>query len=162
MYRQSKNLLNIFSTCPHNIANFRPLTAKIGSVISGSPANFDWFRVLPSLLQQCQQRRSPEANQTLHDVWSSPGLVHYIYIFRALAPSRNFGRCNIHFTSKCCVHLYWQRYCTALQQQASTKLRRDTRNGITELSQRAPFTFGWAAITLSISQRSSFMYFASC
>jgi len=27
-----------------------------------------------------------EVNQTLDDVWPSPGLVHYIYIFMALAP----------------------------------------------------------------------------
>jgi len=41
---------------------------------------------------------------------------------RALAPLRNFARCNIHFTSKSCFLLYWQRYCTALQQRVSTKL----------------------------------------
>jgi len=34
------------------------------------------FRVLASLLHR---RRSTEINQTLHDVWPSPGLVHYIY-----------------------------------------------------------------------------------
>ena len=44
----------------------------------GHPVNFNWFRVLPSLLQR---RRLPEANQTLLDVWPSPGLVHYIYTF---------------------------------------------------------------------------------
>ena len=31
---------------------------------------------------------SVEVNQTLHDVWPSPGLVHYIYILGALAPNR--------------------------------------------------------------------------
>jgi len=35
--------------------------------------------MLASLLQQC---RSPEANQTLNNVWPSLGLVHYIYIFQ--------------------------------------------------------------------------------
>ena len=79
-----KKLLNgnISSTCPHNMVNFRPLTAEIGSGVWGTPANFNGFRVLPSLLQR---RRSPEANQTLHDVWPSAGLVHYIYIFGLLA-----------------------------------------------------------------------------
>ena len=69
-----KNLLNsnISSTCFHNMVNVGPLTAEIGSVVLGTPANFNGFRVLPSLLQG---RRSPEANQTLHDVWPSPGLV---------------------------------------------------------------------------------------
>ena len=38
----------------------------------GTPPNFNGFRVLPSLLQR---RRSPEAKQTLHDVWPSPGLL---------------------------------------------------------------------------------------
>jgi len=58
-------------------ANFGPLTAEIVAVW-GTAANFNGFRVLPSLLQR---RCSPEANQTLHDVWPSPALVHYMYIF---------------------------------------------------------------------------------
>jgi len=37
----------------------------------------------------------------------------------------------------------------------SQTLRRGTRNGITELSQRAPPIFGWAAITLGIGPHSS-------
>jgi len=52
-YRQSeKNLLNsnIFSTCPHNMVNFGPLTAEFGSGVWGTPANFNWFRVLAALL----------------------------------------------------------------------------------------------------------------
>jgi len=64
---------NVSSTCPHNMADFDPLTAEIGSVVWGTPANFNGFRVLPSLLQR---RRSPEANQILHDVWPPPGLVN--------------------------------------------------------------------------------------
>jgi len=42
----------------------------------GTPENFNVFRVLASLLQS-----SPEANQTWHDAWPSPGLVHYINTF---------------------------------------------------------------------------------
>jgi len=46
-----------------------------------------------------------------------------IYTFPGtLAPWQNFARCKIHFTSKSCVFLYCQRYCTALQQRASAKL----------------------------------------
>ena len=37
-------------------------------------ANFNAFRVLSSLLHRC---RSTEVNQTFHDVWPSPGLVHF-------------------------------------------------------------------------------------
>jgi len=84
MYRQSeKNLLNSnASTFPHNMANFGQLTDEIGSGVWGTPANFNGFRVLLSLLQR---RRSPEANLSLHDVWPSPGLVHLITFSAALA-----------------------------------------------------------------------------
>jgi len=123
MYWQSgKTRLNSnsSSTCPHNVANFGPLTAEISSGVWGTSANFNGFRVLPSLLQW---RRSPEANQTLHDVWPSPIGWYTIYAFLgALAPWRNFARWNIHFSSKSCVLVCWQRYCTALQQRASVKL----------------------------------------
>ena len=117
-----KNLLNgnISSMSSQYIANFGPLTAEIGSGVWGTPANFNWFRILPSLLQR---RRSPEANQTLHDVWPSHGLVHYIYIFGGLLPLTEF--CPVQFslyTSKSCVLLYWQRYCTAVKQRASAKV----------------------------------------
>jgi len=93
----------------------------------------------------------------LHDVWPSPALVHYIYTFSGpLVPWRNFASCKTHFTSKSYVLLYWQHYCTALQQRASAKLWHGTRNGITELTQRAPPIFGWAAITLGIWLHSNF------
>jgi len=47
-----KNLLssNISSRCPHNVVNFDPLTAEIGSGVWGTPANFNWFCVLAALL----------------------------------------------------------------------------------------------------------------
>jgi len=75
-----KNLLssNISSTCSHNMVNLGLLMAEICWRIWGTRANFNAFRVLPSLLQG---RRLPEANQTLRDVWPSPGLVHCIYTF---------------------------------------------------------------------------------
>ena len=102
------------------MTNFGPLTTKIGSGVCGTPANFNWLCILPSLLQR---RRSPEANQTLHGVWPSHGLVHYIYIFGGSCPlMTEFCRCNVHCTSKSCVRLYWQRYCTAVQQRASAKV----------------------------------------
>ena len=47
-----KNLLNtnISCTCPHNMTNFGPLVAEIGWRVWGTPANFNGFRVLASLL----------------------------------------------------------------------------------------------------------------
>ena len=38
-------------------------------------------------------RRSLEANQTLHDIWPSPWLVHYIH-FRGFLPLKEF--CQVH------------------------------------------------------------------
>jgi len=85
----------------------------------GSPANCKGFRVLASLLQR---RHTPEANQTLHDVWPSPGLLHYVYIFGRFCLSEF---CQVQ--TLLCVQvlrspMYWQRYCTALQQGASARL----------------------------------------
>jgi len=49
---QKKNLWNsnTSSTCPHNMVNFGPLIAEIGSGVWGTPANFSWFRILAALL----------------------------------------------------------------------------------------------------------------
>jgi len=63
---------------------FSPLTAEMCWQVWGTPANFNRFCVLALLLHQ---RRSTEVNQSLHDVWPSPGLVHYIYILGGLAPN---------------------------------------------------------------------------
>ena len=52
-YRQSeKNLLssNTSSTCPYNVVNFGALAAEILSLVWGTPANFNGFRVLAALL----------------------------------------------------------------------------------------------------------------
>jgi len=53
MYQQSeKNLLNsnTSSTCPDNTVNFGLLTAEIRWRVWGTPAHFNGFRVLASLL----------------------------------------------------------------------------------------------------------------
>jgi len=49
---RKKNLLssNIFSRCPHNMVNFGCLVAEIDSLVWGTPANFNGFRVLAALL----------------------------------------------------------------------------------------------------------------
>jgi len=77
--------INISSACAHNMANFGPLTAEIVSGVWGNPANFNRFRILPSLLQR---RRSPEANQTARclAVSSTGTLYMYIYIFGGFCP----------------------------------------------------------------------------
>jgi len=151
-----KNMLNsnISSTCPHNMANFGPLTAAIGSGVSGTPANFNGFRVLPSLLQQ---GRSPEANQTLYDVWPSPGLLHYIYIFWGLLPPTEFWPVQ----NSLYVQVLHSPILAALLPGTpaagiSQTLWHGTRNGIKELSQTAPSIFCWVVITLGIGPHSCF------
>jgi len=126
-----KKLLNsnICSTGPHNMVNFGPLTAEICL-----PANFNEFCVLPLFLQWY---RSPEANQTLHDIWRSPTLVHYIYIFGALCPLTEF--CPVQ--NSIYIQVFRSPILAALLQGnpvvgVNQTLRRATRNGITELSQR--------------------------
>jgi len=82
-----KMLNNIFSMRRHNMVNFGPPGAEILSLVWGTPANFSGFRVLVLLLQR---RRWTVANQTLHDVWPSPGLVHSIHIFWGSCPVTEF------------------------------------------------------------------------
>ena len=100
------------------VANVCPLAAEIGLGVWGTPANFNGFRVLASLLKRC---RSPEANQTLHDVWPSHGWYTIFTFSGVLAPDgilQNFILCPCLAFS-----LHWQCYCTALQQLlASAKL----------------------------------------
>jgi len=65
------------------MVNFGPLAAETGSLVWAIPANFNGFPAMASLMQR---RRSMEAHQTLHYVWPSPGLVHYIYIIYIYFP----------------------------------------------------------------------------
>jgi len=155
MYRQlEKDWLNnnISSTCSYNMAHVIPLMVEISSGVSGTPANFNRFCVLASLLQR---RRSLEANQTLHVVWPSPGLQHYIFIFSGTCPPMEF--CQVQNSR--CVQVLPSRILAALLHGTpaagiSQTLWRGTRNGIMGLPQRAPPIFGLAAITLGISPQS--------
>jgi len=73
------------STCSHNMANFGPLTAEICWRVWGTLANFNGFRVMPSLLQR---GRSPEANKLCMMFGCLLG-CYTIYTFSgALAPDR--------------------------------------------------------------------------
>jgi len=165
MYQQSeKNLLNsnISCTCPHNMANFGPLTAEICWQVCGIPANFNGLRILPLLPQR---RRSPETNQTLHDVWPSPGLLQYIYIFGAFCPPDTILP-SAKFTLRPSLAFLYIGSVTARHGTppagVSQTLRHGTKNGITELLQRAPPIFGRAAIMLGIGPHSSFNNSLSC
>jgi len=86
----------------------------------------------------------------------------YIHFGGLLPPWQNFVQCKIHFVSKSCVLLYWQRYCTALQQRASAKLCCMAKGMELPTFQRLPPIFGWAAITLGIGPHSSSIQCTSC
>jgi len=75
---------NISSTCPHNMVNFGPLTAETGSLVWGTPANFNGVCVLASLLHR---RRSTEVNKTLHDVCRLLDCC-IVYTFSGALPSK--------------------------------------------------------------------------
>jgi len=101
------------------MVNFSLLAAEIVSLVWGTPANFNGFRVLASLVQRL---RSTEANQTFHNVWSLPVLVDYIYIFGSCCSVTEF--CQVQ-NSLCVLQVlrsYCQRYCTAVEQWARAKL----------------------------------------
>jgi len=56
-YQQlEKKLLssNISSTCSHNMVNFSLVAAEIVSIVCGTPANFNGFRVLAALVHGSQ------------------------------------------------------------------------------------------------------------
>jgi len=120
---------NVKKTCytaispprPHNMANFGPLAAEIGSGVWSTQANFNGFCVCLRYCSDVAHRR-PTKLCTMFD-----RLLGWYTIYTlsgALVPWWNFARCKIHFTSKSCVLLYWQRYCMALQQRVSAKLCR--------------------------------------
>jgi len=128
---------NISSTCPrearvHDMVNFGPLTAEIGWRVWGTPANFNGFRVLASLLHG---RRSTDVNQTLYDVRPSPRLLRYIYIFGGSCSLTEF--CQVQHSH--CVPVLRSHILAALLHDTpavcvSLTLRRVTRKGIRELS----------------------------
>jgi len=83
-----KNLLNssIFSKRPHIMVKFGPLVAEV-SLPVWAPQQIStgltcWLRYCPDVAQ----RTSTIVSQTLHDVWPSPWLVHYIYFFWGSCP----------------------------------------------------------------------------
>ena len=124
----------------------------------GPPANFNGFRVLPSLLQR---RRSLQANQTLHDAWPSPALIHYIII------NMHFWR-HLPLTEFCPVQN--SLYVQVLRSSILAALLHGTpAAGVSQTLREAwykewnyrtfteaPPIFGWADIALGIGPHSSF------
>jgi len=117
-----KNLVNssISSTCPHNMVNIGPLTAEIGLPVRGTSRHISmgfmsWLRYCTDVGHRRPIKLCTMFGRLLG--W------YTIYTFSgALTRWQNFARCRIHFTSQSCILLYWQRYCTALEQRLSAKL----------------------------------------
>jgi len=148
---------NISSIRLYNMVNFGPLTVetcwRVWWPQQISTSFVSWLRYCSDVAHRRATKHCTIIGRLLG--W------YVIYtISGALAPWRNFARCKIHFTSKSCVLLYWQRYCTAFEQRPSAKLcgmlqGMESRN----FSQRSPPIFGWAAITLGIGRHSSPFFF---
>jgi len=151
MYRQSKKnvKLQYILHMSHNMVNFGQLAPEIGLPDWGISANFNGFRLLASLLHR---RRSPEANQTLHDVWPSPVWAGTLYILfsKLLSPKGILSGAKLTLRPSLALS-----YIGTRALDVSRTLRHGTRNGIKELSPRAPPIFGRAAITLRIGLLSS-------
>jgi len=131
---------------------FGPLMAEIGSGVWGTPANFNGFRVLALLLQRCH---SLEANQTLHDVWPSPGLVHYLYILGAL-PLKEFCQVQnslcVPSLAFCYISSVTARHSSNRRQPKFAACYKEWNCGT--FAEGAIPIFGRAAITLGIGPHS--------
>ena len=105
---------NIFSRRPHNMANLGPLTAEIGLPVSGTQQILTGFA---SWLHYCSDvaLRRPTKLCTIFGRLLS---WHTVYAFFGLLPLDGIlpGANLIHFASKSCVLINWQRHCTALHQ----------------------------------------------
>ena len=137
------------------MANFGPLTDEIGSGVWGTPANFNGFAT-------CLRYYSDVADWRPTKLCTMFGRLLgwytiYIYIhFRGLLPLTEF--CPVQYSLY--VQVLRSSVLAALLHDTpaagvSQTLPCGTRNGITELSQRAPPIFGQAAITLGIDPHCS-------
>ena len=89
------------------MVNFGPLEAEIVSLVWGIPQQIStgfasWLRYCSDVAQ-----RKPT---TLCTMFGRLLVWYTIYTL-----SGTLARCKIHFPSKSCALLYWQRYCTALE-----------------------------------------------
>jgi len=135
------------------MANFGPLTAEICWEVWGTPAILTGFTYC---LRYCSDVAHPKSAKlcTMFAI-SWVGLLHCVYTFGRSCPLTEF--CHLQNS------LYVQVLCSPILATllhgtpaagVSQTLRHGTRNGITELSHRAPPIFGRAAITLGIGPRS--------
>jgi len=150
MYRQSEKKLlnsNVFSICPHNVANFGPLTAEICSAVWGHPSKFQRVSRL-GFVTAATSLTGGQQTFVRSSAVSWPGTL-YIYIFEGSCLLTEFCQISLRvqvLRSPILAALLHGTRAAAVYQT----LWRGTRKGITEISQRALPIFGWAAITLGI------------
>jgi len=140
--RIGKNLLNSNSscTCPHNMLNFGPLTAEIRWQVWGAPSKFRPVSRLGFVIAQMSLSGGQQNFAGCLGVsWSGT-----LYAFLGtLAPLTEF--CQLQ--NSLCVQVLRYPILAALVHgnraaAVSQTLWRGTRNGITELLQRALITLG--------------------
>jgi len=116
----------------------------------GHPSKFQWVSRLGFVIAA---RCSPEANQTLHDVWSSPGLVHYVYTFRGCCSLMEFCPMQnilyVQLLQFSYIGSVTAHHSSSGNQPNSAAWYREW-NYWTFAEGGAPPIFGWAAITLGI------------
>jgi len=119
MYRQSDKFIKqqYLLHISHNMVNFGPLTAEIGWRVWDSHQISTGFASRLRYCTNVAQRRSTKLCTLGRLLGWYTICIHF-----GEGGSWNFVTCKIHFASKSCVLLYWQRYCTALEQCASAKL----------------------------------------
>ena len=152
MYRQLVKYLlnsNISSTYPHNMVNFGLLAAEsVGHISKFQRVSRFGFVNVPTSLNRSQ----PNFARCLAVSWAGTLYIHFL----GLLPLTKF----CHVQNSLCVPSLAFSYIGSVTVRHSSSgvsqtLWHGTRNGITELSQRAPHIFGWAAITLGIGPHST-------
>ena len=134
--------------------HLRPtLTAEIDSVVWGTPANINGFRVLPSYCSDVAHRRPTK----LCTMFGRLLGWYNIYTFsEALAPDGILTgaiftlRPSLSFFNICSVTA---RHFSSGHEPSFAAWHKEWNYGI--LLRRAPLMFGWAAITLGIGPHSS-------
>jgi len=107
------------STCPPQYVELRPTNGwdRFGSL--GHPRKFQLVSRLGFVTAaRSLARGQPNFAWCLVISWAGTLYIH----FWGFCPWQNFARYKIDFTSKSCVLLHWQRYCTALQQRGQPNL----------------------------------------
>ena len=155
MYRQSEKMLNnnISSTYPYNMTNFGPLTAETRSGVWGTLQILTGFA---SCLHYCSDVTHDHRRSTKLCSCTMFGRIlgGTLYIhFRGFLPPDGILS-GVKFTLRPSLAFSYIGSVGLLHGTpaagVSQALRCGTRNRITELSERAPPIFGWAAITLGI------------